>query len=58
MLLSWSHHNEEADSLSRRAYHNFCRRHRDLVIEYCDRYFITERQRRYILFLARRRGEE
>jgi len=49
-------YNEEADSLSRRAYRDFCRRYRDLVRKYYARYFITERQKRYILFLARKRG--
>lgn len=51
-------YNEEADSLSRKAYHEFCNEHRDLVMEYYGRYFITEKQKRYILFLARRKGVE
>jgi len=49
-------YNEEADSLSRRAYYKFCEEHRELVRKYYSRYFITEKQKRYILFLARRKG--
>ena len=49
-------YNEEADSLSRRAYQEFCNEHRDLVRRYYARYFMTERQKRYILFLARKKG--
>ncbi|RLI81013.1 MAG: ribonuclease H, partial [Archaeoglobales archaeon] len=49
-------YNEEADSLSRKSYYKFCNEHKELVIEYYSKYFITEKQKRYILFLARKKG--
>ena len=49
-------YNKETDSLSKRAYYEFCKKHRNLVRNYYAKYFITEKQRRYILYLAKRRG--
>ena len=44
--------NEEADSLSKRAYREFCLRHGDLVRRSYSRYLATERQLRYIRALG------
>jgi len=47
--------NEEADRLSRIAYQEFVKKHRHLMRRYYAKYFITEKQRRYILFLAKKK---
>lgn len=44
--------NAEADDLSKKAYVDFCRRNRDLILSHYSRYLATEKQLRYIRFLG------
>ena len=44
--------NEEADSLSKRAYREFCERNRELVLRHYSRWLATDRQLRYIRALG------
>lgn len=50
--------NKEADALSKKAYYDFCEEHRDLVMKYYSKYFITKRQKKYISLLAKKLGIE
>lgn len=51
-------YNEEACELSRRAYPDFCSRHRNLVRKYYAKYFMTERRRKYIPFFGEKEVRE
>ena len=40
--------NEEADSLSKKAYREFCEKHREVVLKYYKRFFATSKQLAFI----------
>lgn len=49
-------YNEEADSLSRRSYYEFCKKNEEIVKKHYEKYLMTNKQRRYILYLAKKKG--
>lgn len=48
--------NEEADSLSRKAYRKYCRENKEKFLKHYSKYLISDRQRRYIYYLAKKTG--